>query len=86
MKLYKVIQTIPMTEELSTNKHFLLEEAIKEYSKMKRKCKTHRSALDKNIQDIRMIEKSCQSINQSNNKRDIKKEVICELLKKMETL
>ena len=41
MKLFKVIQTIPMTKELSTNKHSFLEGAMREYSKMKRKWKTH---------------------------------------------
>ena len=75
-----------MTAELSTNIHSVLEGAMKEYSKMKRKCKTHRSVFDMNIQDLRMIENCCQTINQSNRKKDIKKEIICELLEKIEAL
>ena len=65
-----------MTEELSVNKHSLLESAIKAYSKTKKKCKTHRSVLDMNSHDLRIIKNICRSvgsIDKSESKRDIKK-------------
>ena len=67
-----------------------MEGAMKLYSKMKKKSKTHRSVLDMNLGDVCDIENIDRCNNYSNNKSDdrslVKREIIGVLLKKMESL
>ena len=54
VKLYRAMVSLDMNEEeLEVNKHHLATAgAMKLYSRMKKKCKTHQSALDMNLADI----------------------------------
>ena len=59
MKLYKAFRELTVEEfSLIANKYSLMESAIKKYSKLKKKGKTHRNVLDRNNDDILEIEQS----------------------------
>ena len=59
MKLYTVMEGIDnIDSSLVSEKHSIMETAIKQYSKLKKIGKTHRSVLDKNQRDVHDIETS----------------------------
>ena len=68
-------------EELSTEKHAILEEAIKKYRELKKRGKEHRSVLDRNRDDVREITSECP-IN-TNQKKDSKEELVKMIVIKM---
>ena len=68
-------------EELSTEKHAILEEAIKKYRELKKRGKEHRSVLDRNRDDIREIT-GLSPINTS-QKKDSKDELVKMIVIKM---
>ena len=55
MKLYTAMESIEIDNGLMSEKHAIMEEAIKKYLKLKKIGRTHRSVLDMNRQDINEI-------------------------------
>ena len=94
MKLYKAFEDLPLSDDdkINNEKHSILEKTIKLYSKMKKKCKSHRSVADMNVADVREIQKIISQSNQQNDvfgsksRVDVKKEVVSFLLKKMDQM
>ena len=80
MKLYTIIQSLKY-EELSSDKHAILEEAIKKYRQLKKRGKGHRSVLDRNRDDITQITSECP-IN-TIHKKDSKDELVKMIVNKM---
>ena len=82
------------------DKYYIMEGAIKKYSKLMKKGKTHRSVLDRHNQDVREIKASVPVDANSNNRSDgnvdmskvingnthIKEEIIRKLLDKMNSM
>ena len=70
-----------------TNKYSIQESLIKVYSKLKKKGKTHRSVLGRNLNDILEIDQSIPldagSIAKSDGNTHIKEEIIGKLVLKM---
>ena len=56
MKLYRVIQSVLLGEKQKFNNHILLENTMKIYVKLKKKSKSHRSVLDRQMADLIDIE------------------------------
>ena len=91
MKMYVILESIDMDDKnFKANKHSVMEVAMKFYSKIKKmmkKSKTHRSALDMNLGDVREIENlnigNNSSLQQSKDMKVLKKEMIGMSLKKM---
>ena len=93
MKLYKAIQTIVLTDDVSNEKHGIMEDTIKLYSRMKKRKKTHRNVADLNKKDVNDIRQALVSMNGVNKfvddahrKTKIKKEMVSTLLKSMELM
>ena len=87
MKLYQVVKDVKIESNVTLNKHSILEGAMKLYLKLKRKGKSHRSVIDRNLRDVSEIENSIcvndNRIQQSNANAIVKKEMIGLLVKKM---
>ena len=93
MKLYKAIQSIVLTDDVSNEKHGIMEDIMKLYSRMKKRKKTHRNVADLNKKDVNGIREALMSMNGANvfindahRKTKIKKEVVSTLLKSMELM
>ena len=93
MKLYKAIQTIVLTDDVSNEKHGIMEDTIKLYSRMKKRKKTHRNVADLNKKDVNDIRQALVCMNGVNKfvddahrKTKIKKEMVSTLLKSMELM
>ena len=89
MKLYMAFKDVSSdspTNELP-DKHSIMEKAIKLYSKLTKKGKTHRSVLDRHGGDLRDIQKAFPLIadrnSVTNENTHIKVEMIGKLLDKM---
>ena len=91
MKLYLAFSEL-LEEEYSaiTHKYSVMEGAIKKYSRMKKKSKTHRSVMDMNGDDILEIEQSIPLHRNRNYKSEkdthIKVEMIGKLVNKMNSM
>ena len=89
MKLYSVMCDImndtttntALTSESSSisNKYAIMEGAIKKYSRLKKKGKTHRSVLDRHLEDVNKIARSAPT-HPVNKKDCIKLEMIGRLI------
>ena len=93
MKLYKAIEQINSEEETKlVQRHSVLEDTMKLYSKMKKVSKSHRSVIDMNLRDVRRIASPssdnlvANTMAQSRNKIEVKDEIIGLLLKKMNSM
>ena len=90
MKLYRAIQSIVLSEDVVNEKHGIMEDTMKLYSRTKKKKKTHRNVADLNKKDINDIQNvllgSSKYTNDSHQKKSIKKEVVSTLLKSMELM
>ena len=92
MKLYKALQELGIADGDTDipDKYSVMEGAIKQYYKLKKKGRTHRSVLDRNSRDILEIEASVPVDANSNHKSygntHIKEELIGKLLDEMNTM
>ena len=89
MKLYKAMEGLDVSDTELTNKHAILEDSMKLYKKLKKVSKTHRSVIDKNMADVREIESITPNRLLSFDasvEKDIKKETICLLVTKMNSM
>ena len=74
MLLYKAVESLNLNEfdkngvDVKLNKHAILEESMKLYRKLQRKKKSHRSVLDTQMLDIRLIQQECP-INLNEDKK-----------------
>ena len=87
MKLYKAVQSVSFGEDITLNKHTILESTLKVYRKLKKKSKSHRNVLDQNLSDIIPGNDYNRVIEHVASKTDIKiegqNELIGALLRKM---
>ena len=87
MKLYKAVQSVSFGEDITLNKHTILESTLKVYRKLKKKSKSHRNVLDQNLSDIFPGNDYNRVIEHVVSKTDIKiegqNELIGALLRKM---
>ena len=90
MKLYKAIEQINSEETKLVQRHSVLEDTMKLYSKMKKVSKSHRSVIDMNLRDVISIASSdnpvANTMSQSRNKIEVKDGMIGLLLKKMNSM
>ena len=90
MKLYKVVEELNSERKQAVSKHSILEKTLKLYAKMKKLSKSHRSVLDMNITDVHDTENidivNGNTIVQSDNKIEVKDEIIGLLLQKMNSM
>ena len=97
MKMYKAFESVEVDTELANEKYSIMEGAIKIYTKLKRKGKTHRSVADKNVADVNEIANSIplnvNRLTQSDENHTgpignglVKSELIGVLLEKMTIL
>ena len=91
MKLYLAFSELSEEEHSAiTDKYSVMEGAIKKYSRMKKKSKTHRSVMDMNGDDILEIERSIPLHRNRNYKSEkdthIKVEMIGKLVNKMNSM
>ena len=56
IKLYRAIQSIDLEDDIVNQKHGIMEDTVKLYSRMKKKKKTHRNVADLNKKDINDIQ------------------------------
>ena len=89
MKLYAAMQEISSLDTVNfndspetSNKYAIMEDAMKLYSRLKKKGKIHRSVLDRHRSDIAEIER-LNPLTAGNEKVDVKVEMIDKLLVKM---
>ena len=54
-----------------SEKHSILEGTMQAYTKLKRKGKSHRSVLDRNAGDVRSIQMSFPTSNDTNGRIDV---------------
>ena len=89
MKLYAALKDLSPDGTVidMPNKHSIMEGAMKMYSKLTKKGKTHRSVLDRNGSDLREIERAFPVANYTNKEDNenthIKREMIGKLLDRM---
>ena len=90
MKLYKAIEQINSEETKLVQRHSVLEDTMKLYSKMKKVNKSHRSVIAMNLRDVRSIASSdnpvANTMSQSHNNIEVKDGMIGLLLKKMNSM
>ena len=87
MKLYQAVKDFRIESNVTLNKHSILEGAMKMYLKLKKKGKSHRSVIDRNLRDVSEIENSIgvnnNIIHESAINVRVKEETIGLLVKKM---
>ena len=83
MILYKAVESLNLNEsdgidgKTFMNKHVILEDSIKLYRQLQRTKKSHRSVLDSQLYDVRMVEL------ENPLEKDTKEELVCCLVSKM---
>ena len=91
MKMYRAFDNVELDEKLVNEKHSIMEGTIKQYTRLKRKGKTHRSVCDRNVADVNEIADSIPLNIHSKGNSDansgdtgrVKSELIGLLLEKM---
>ena len=88
MKLYKAVQSVGMDEDITLNKHAILESSMKVYLKLKKIAKTHRNVADGNVGDVMEIDNDYnvvigEAIHKNGIKEEKKREMIGELVQLM---
>ena len=91
MKMYRAFDSVELDEKLANEKHSIMEGAIKTYTRLKRKGKSHRSVCDRSIADVNEIAGSIplnintkyKSVETPSDTARIKSELIGVLLNKM---
>ena len=88
MKLYKAVQSVGMDEDITLNKHAILESSMKVYLKLKKIAKTHRNVADGNVGDVMEIDNDYnvvidEALHKNGIKEEKKREVIGELVQLM---
>ena len=91
MKMYRAFDNVELDEKLADEKHSIMEGTIKQYTRLKRKGKTHRSVCDRNVADVNEIADSIPLNIHSKGNSDansgdtgrVKSELIGLLLEKM---
>ena len=95
MKMHKALRELDTTDgdTVIPDKYAIMEGAIKQYCKLKKKGRTHRSVLGRNSRDILDIEASIPLDATSNRKnygnthiKHVKEELIGKLLDKMNAM
>ena len=76
------METADQGQVLPQHKYAIMEGAIKKYSKLKKKGKTHRSVFDRNMGDVHEIARSVP-VNIGRGNDIVKTEMIGQLLGKM---
>ena len=83
MILYKAVESLNLNEsdgidgKTFMNKHVILEDSIKLYRQLQRTKKSHRSVLDSQLYDVRMVEL------ENPLEKDTKEELVRCLVSKM---
>ena len=75
-------EVLSQGQVLPQHKYAIMESAIKKYSKLKKKGKTHRSVFDRNMGDVHEIARSVP-VNIGRGNDIVKTEMIGQLLGKM---
>ena len=91
MKMYRAFDSVELDEKLANEKHSIMEGAIKIYTRLKRKGKSHRSVCDRNVADVNEIASSIplnihtkyKSVAPPSDTGRVKSELIEVLLKNM---
>ena len=68
MLLYKAIGGLDIEYSETVNAHSILEESIRLYKRTKKVAKTHRSVADKNLGDVKHIEKEFPLLQEEDTK------------------
>ena len=88
MKLYKAVQSVGLGEDMTLNKHAVLESSMKVYLKLKKVAKSHRSVADGNVRDVMEIDTHYnvvidEALHKNGIKEEKQREVISELVQLM---
>ena len=88
MKLYKAVQSVGLGEDMTLNKHAILESSMKVYLKLKKVAKSHRSVADGNVRDVMEIDTHYnvvidEALHKNGIKEEKQHEVISELVQLM---
>ena len=89
MKLYRAVESVLFGEDVTLNKHTILESALKIYLKLKKKSKYHRNVMDQNQRDLLHLENSDynrvieHAVHKTSIKIEGENELIGDLFKKM---
>ena len=87
MVLYKAVESIDLDQcdgnenrNIGMNRHLILEDSFKLYRKLQKTRKCHRSVLDNQLFDVRMVEKECPLSVEIDSKEKIVRQVVCKMI------
>ena len=87
MVLYKAVESIELDQcdgnesgIIGMNRHSILESLVKLYRRLQKTRKCHRSVLDNQLFDVRMVEKECPLSVEIDSKEKIVRQVVCKMI------